>query len=637
MDGIDHIPHQLPVSKNELLIAAFEWSEDAILVKDLDGVIRTWNKGAERMYGYREEEVVGRSALLLLPADRTNEEAEFLSRIRDGGFVDHFETIRLRKDGTRVSVSLTISPVRLAGEIVGASHIARKITERTLMESATAQLVAIVESSEDAIISKSLDGIVLTWNAGAERIYGYSADEIRWRPISVLLPADRAAEETEILRRLKRGERVDHVETVRIRKDGKPIDVSLTISPIRDNEGRIRGASHIARDISERRAFQGQLLETQKLESIGVLAGGIAHDFNNLLSGILSGVSLARTSLSPDHPAYSWLVLAEQTSERAADLTHQLLAYAGKGKFLVTRFDLSVLIQDMLNLLHTSIPKSVELQLALEPGLPWIEADASQIQQIIMNLVINGAESIGPEGGSLRVSTGTAPMKKAATSDTGLEVCMEVRDSGSGMTEATKARIFDPFFTTKFAGRGLGLAAVSGIVRGHDGRMEVESIIGEGSTFRICFPGRERLGQPKEEPAVLKEQSGIGTILVVDDEPALRIMAQKILEHCGYNVLLAEDGRQAVEMFRQNAGIITAVLLDMTMPVMSGEEAFRLIRAIRAEVPIVVSTGYSEPVTRESFGVGTVAGFVQKPYTAARLCERIRTTSQAAQAVMGAG
>jgi two-component system cell cycle sensor histidine kinase/response regulator CckA len=635
--GIDLIPHQLPPSKNDLLIAAFECSEDAILVKDLDGVIQTWNKGAERIYGYREEEVVGRSALLLLPADRTNEEAEFLSRIRDGGFVDHFETVRLRKDGTRVSVSLTISPVRLAGEIVGASHIARKITERTLMESATAQLVAIVESSEDAIISKSLDGIVLTWNAGAERIYGYSANEIRWRPISVLLPADRANEETEILQRLKRGERVDHVETVHIRKDGKPIDVSLTISPIRDNEGRIRGASHIARDISERRAFQEQILQTQKLESIGVLAGGIAHDFNNLLSGILSGVSLARTSLPPDHPAYSWLVIAEQTSEKAADLTHQLLAYAGKGKFLVTRFDLSVLIRDMLNLLHTSIPKSVELQLALEDGLPWIEADASQIQQIIMNLVINGAESIGPEGGSLRVSTGSAPIKKIATPDTAIEVCMEVRDSGSGMTETTKARIFDPFFTTKFAGRGLGLAAVSGIVRGHGGRMQVESTLGEGSTFRICFPGRERIGQPREERAALKEEFGTGTILVVDDEPALRIMAQKILEHCGYRVLLAEDGRQAVEMFRENAGAITAILLDMTMPVMSGEEAFRLIRAIRAEVPIVVSTGYSEVATRESFGVGTVVGFVQKPYTAARLCERIRTTSQAAQAVMGAG
>jgi CheY-like chemotaxis protein len=287
--------------------------------------------------------------------------------------------------------------------------------------------------------------------------------------------------------------------------------------------------------------------------------------------------------------------------------------------------------------LQTSIPKSVELQLALESDLPWIEADASQIQQIVMNLVINGAESINPEGGLLRVSTGMVPVNKATEGQTGIEVYMEVRDAGVGMTEATRARIFDPFFTTKFTGRGLGLAAVAGIVRGHGGRIQVESAPGEGSMFRVCFPGVEKRVQREDHPAVLIDTYGSGTVLVVDDEPALRKLAQAILQRSGYQVLMAEDGREAVEVFRQHSDTITAILLDMTMPVMSGEEAFRRIRKIRADVPILVSTGYGEVATRELFDSGTVVGFVQKPYTAARLCERIRTASQAVQAVRVAG
>lgn len=616
-------------SRNDLILAAFECSEDAIAVKDLDGIIRAWNQGAERLYGYRQDEVVGRSAILLLPPDRADEESTILARIRNGERVDHFETTRLRKDGTRISVSLTISPVMWNGQMIGASHIARSITERTLMEAATAQLGAIVDSSGDAIISKSLEGIILTWNAGAERIYGYSADEVRWRPISILLPADRPNEEAEILQRLKRGERVEHFETVRIRKDGRAIDVSLNISPIRDRDGEIRGASHIARDISERKAFEAQILQVQKLESIGVLASGLAHDFNNLLSGILTGVSFARATLPLDHPASSSLALAEELSEKAAVLTSQLLAYGGQGKFVVTRFDLSALIRDMQNLLKTSIPKSVELHVELEPDLPWVEADASQLQQVVMNLVLNGAESIGPEGGSLRVSTGITPAENAAEGATGAEVYMEVQDSGLGMTGETASRIFEPFFTTKFTGRGLGLAAVSGIVKGHGGRIQLETAVGKGSTFRISFPGVEKGVQGNEskgnaQPPELRRADDGGTILVVDDEPALRRLAQTILEHCGFAVLLAGDGRAAVEVFRENADTVALVLLDLTMPVMGGEEAFRLIRAIRADVPIVVSTGYSDAARYDTFAAEAAIGFIQKPYTAAQLCESIR-------------
>ncbi|MEI9977101.1 MAG: ATP-binding protein [Ignavibacteriota bacterium] len=235
--------------------------------------------------------------------------------------------------------------------------------------------------------------------------------------------------------------------------------------------------------------------QAQKLESIGVLAGGIAHDFNNLLTGIMGGVSFAKSSLAPDHPAYSVLEVAEHSSERAAELTTQLLAYAGKGKFVITRFDFSKLVADMLPLIEASIPKAVQLQLVLTPDLPWIEGDASQIRQVVMNLIINGAESIAESGGTVRVSTGIrAVAGDAGNGESGTgkprrEAYLEVKDSGSGITEANKAKMFDPFFTTKFAGRGLGLAAVAGILRGHKGRMDVESIPGEGHHVHRLFPG----------------------------------------------------------------------------------------------------------------------------------------------------
>jgi two-component system, chemotaxis family, CheB/CheR fusion protein len=483
-----------------------------------------------------------------------------------------------------------------------------------------------------ALFTVNGNGLVTSWNGGAERLFGYTETDVIGQNFSRFFTPEDI--EAHLPAKLVEQASLDGAIEDRgwqVRKDGTRFYAEGSLSKL--GKGGSREFGRLALDLTERRNSEEALRHTQKLESIGVLASGIAHDFNNLLTVILSGASFAIATLPPDHPAGPSLAIAVEAGEKAADLTHQLLAYAGQGKFVVTRFDLSALIRDMLKLLHSSIPKSVELQIALEADLPWIEADASQIRQIVMNLVINGAESIGPGGGSVRVSTGTTAVHKPAGSKAGIEVWMEVQDSGSGMTDATKARIFDPFFTTKFTGRGLGLAAVSGIVRGHAGRMLVESALGKGSTFRICFPSMGRLVQKKEEkPTVAVVDDLRGTVLVVDDEPALRIMAQTILEHSGFKILLAANGRDAIEVFRQNAGTITAILLDMTMPVMGGEEAFHLIREIRADVPIVVATGYSETATRDLFAAGTAVSFVQKPYTAARLIETMRTISQAARA-----
>src|SRR6476659_2515454 len=258
-------------------------------------------------------------------------------------------------------------------------------------DEAIAHLAAIVESSEDAVISKTLDGIILTWNAGAEHVYGYPAIEAIGRPMTFLLPEDRPDEETLILERIRRGERVEHFETVRRRKSGDRIDVSLTISPIRDSNGRIIAASHVARNITERKRLDEQLRHTQKLESLGVLAGGVAHDFNNLLTGILGNTSLALESVSTNNPIRGILRDVLSASERAAHLTRQLIAYAGKGHFVVEPINLSGLVREISRLIQTSISKNVQLRLELRDDVPSIHADASQLQQLIMNLVINGA------------------------------------------------------------------------------------------------------------------------------------------------------------------------------------------------------------------------------------------------------
>ena len=614
------------------LAAIVESSEDAIIGKSIDGIVESWNEGAEHLYGYTAAEMIGRPMELLLPPSRADEEREIIARIRRGERVEHFESLRLRKDGASVAVSLTISPIRnLRGEIIGASHIARDIGERVRQENALVQLAAIVESSEDAIVGKNLDGMILSWNRAAERVYGYTSEEAVGRSMLMLVPPERTEEEIAILQQIRRGERAEPFETVRIRRDGKPVHVSLTISPIRDRNGKFTGASHIARDITDRKRFDAQLQQTQKLEGLGVLAGGIAHDFNNLLTGILGNASLSLDLLPPSNPARSPMTAVMKAAERAAALTRQLLAYAGRGRLVTAAIDLSELVREISGLIEASIPKKVQLRLNLGTGLPVVEADSAQLQQVIMNLVINGAEAIGDSVGAVIVRTWLQDADAAYIRTVfgnselrpGKYVALEVHDTGSGMDEETRAKIFDPFFSTKFAGRGLGLAAVLGIIRGHNGAIKVYSAPGEGSTFKILLPAAGQSASELKSVDAAKPARGQGTILVVDDEEVVREFAKAALEHYGYRVLLANNGQQAVERFAAESPAIRLVLLDHTMPVMGGEEAFRRIRMIRSDVPVLLSSGFNESEALNYFSGKGLAGFLQKPCTVRQLVDKI--------------
>jgi two-component system cell cycle sensor histidine kinase/response regulator CckA len=421
------------------------------------------------------------------------------------------------------------------------------------------------------------------------------------------------------------------------RRDGQKVSVEVRTFPV-----RIKGESlvlGIARDITQRkvaedetRRLERQVLQSQKLESLGVLAGGIAHDFNNLLTGMLGNANLALLGLSEDSPVRGYIQEMEAAGHRAAELTNQILAYSGRAQFILREVDPTNLIRDMVSLLEASVSKSIALKYDLASNLPAVKADAAQIQQIVMNLVTNASEAIGDASGTICITTGVVQCDRRFLAETspsadlpeGRYAFIEVSDTGSGMDSDTRSRIFDPFFTTKFMGRGLGLAAVQGIVRSHKGALKVFSEPGMGSTFTVFFPCM----QPAVRTAPLKEKvemrkSGTGTILIVDDEETVRNVAQRILEINGYCVLTANDGREGVEVFRNHADEITAVLLDMTMPHLSGESTFTELRKIRPDVRVVLSSGYSESEATDHFAGKGLAGFIQKPYSAKGLAEKI--------------
>ena len=311
-------------------------------------------------------------------------------------------------------------------------------------------------------------------------------------------------------------------------------------------------------------------------------------------------------------------------AESAAHLTRQLLAYSGKGRFIIQPVDLSELTREMSTLVRTSIPRTVELRLDLAPDLPAVEGDRGQLQQLIMNLVINAAESIADKSGSVVVTTSVQSIGAGAEIQPGVYVALEVRDTGCGMDPETQSKIFDPFFTTKFSGRGLGLSAALGIVRGHKGAIAVRSAPGEGTTFQVLLPASPRAAAKASAPAGRADLRGTGTVLVADDEAFVRRAAKGALERQGYRVLLAENGREAVDLLRGHGAEISLVLLDLTMPVLGGEEALRELRRVRPDVKIVLSSGFNEAEAIQRFAGERLSGFIQKPYSAGQLAEKVK-------------
>lgn len=381
-----------------------------------------------------------------------------------------------------------------------------------------------------------------------------------------------------------------------------------------------------------RRELETKIRQAQKLESLCTLAGGLAHDFNNLLQGIVGYAGLALGAITGDSPAYRSLEQIEKTALRATELTSQMLAFSGKGAFLLKPVGLSKLVREMTRIIKASISKKAVFQVDLKSKLPRIEADDSQIRQVIMSMIINASEALEGKPGAITVTTGVMECDSRFFNDSclpeempaGKYVFLEVKDTGCGMDRETAGKVFDPFFSTKFTGRGLGLAALSGIVRGHKGAVKVESSPGEGTAFRIFFPACRSV--PAEAPAARKFEEpwkGSGTVLLVDDEEIVRDVASEMLEILGFTVLTAKDGREAVETYRARGEEIRLVMLDLKMPRMGGEEAFAEIRKLNPDAVVVLSSGYNEKEFDGNVIFKGLAGFIQKPYRLNTLSEKL--------------
>ncbi len=622
------IEEQLRVSEERRRLAV---EAASVGTWNLDVRSRTlsWSRQCKSLFGLGPDEEVtfDRFLSLIHPEDRDQLKARAEKAPPESAFDAEYRVIW--PDGSvhwissrgRVEADASGQPVRIQGAVLNIDQRRRMEDE---LRQASETVNAIIAGAPVAVWLVDTSGKVALWNPAAERLFGYPSKDAVAKPGLFHL---RTPSSSEILRRLERGEVIVDLEGVCERSDGSRIDVSLSTSVLHDAAGTARGFVALAADVTERRQLEEQIRQSQKLESIGLLAGGVAHDFNNLLVGIIGNASLLLDAVPAD--AQERLQGVIEAGERAANLTRQLLAYAGKGRVYTEAVDFSGVIRALLPLIRTSLPASAEIRLDLQEGLPAIECDRSQIEQVIMNLVINAGEAIGSDRGKIAIRTWAEDVAPSRAAGYGVRpgkyVCMEVADTGCGMDELTKSRAFDPFFTTKFTGRGLGLAAVQGIVRSAKGLIRVESQKGKGARFTVFLPGQGRTADVRASEPPASPPRGSGVVLVVDDEETVRSVAATALRRSGFTVVTAADGKEAVARLREAPERIDAVVLDVKMPVMDGREALNEMRRIRPKLKVLVSSGYNETEALREHEREGVAGFVQKPYRAAELAEAVRS------------
>jgi len=503
---------------------------------------------------------------------------------------------------------------------------------------------AIFHAVNDAIFVHDMDtGRILDVNRKMCQMYGYKPEEVRQLDVGALSAGKPPYAQEDALRWIRKTvEGQPQLFEWRAKhKRGSLFWIEVNLKRVRlgDQERLLA----VVRDITERkrmeetqRRLEAKIQQAQRLESLGVLAGGVAHDFNNLLVAILGYTDLALAGLPPESPVRGDIEQIRKASIRAAELTNQMLAYSGRGRFVVKAINLNDLVGEMTHLLERVISKKAALRFHLDPALPPITADPAQIGQVVMNLLTNASEALGDDTGVITLGTGALTADAAYLSATfpaaslreGPYVYLEVSDTGCGMDETTREKIFDPFFSTKFTGRGLGLAAVLGIVRGHRGTIQVYSEKGKGTTFKVLFPRGGASMETGSEPLLREDAPGhrtaAGTLLVIDDEPGVRDAARAMLERQGFFVLTAQDGPEGIQRFREHAESIAAVLLDMTMPRMGGEVVFRELRRIRPGVRVILCSGYNEQDATSRFPGKGLAGFIRKPYGLGELIGVIR-------------
>lgn len=644
-DGPDDAASAWLASRSQAILAS---AMDGFFVVDEDYRFIEVNDAFCRMTGYSADELR-------------------LMRIRDlevtdagaGGMPAHtrtglhqFPAAHRHRDGHLIYLELSVNVLHdQRGKIL--VGFARDVTDRRRAEQELQRLSRqhklILESAAEGICGLDRRGRIVFANPAAARMVGCTPGELIGKDAHSLLDgaaggAPPHGSACAICAALGgRGER-RAVEGRLLRRDRSPLEIEYDVTPMLDRDAEIGGVL-LLRDVSQRKAAERRRRElelavqqAQKLESLGLLAGGIAHDFNNMLVGILGNACLALEQLDDREAVRERLDRIKATGERASKVIRQILAYAGEAAAERVPLDLSKLVGEIADFLRAGLDSHIALETDLAEGLPQVEADSGQIQQVLTNLVVNAAEAIGPRGGTVRVATRLwqAGLDPGACGFVGTPrraeayVVLEVRDDGCGMDEATCRRIFDPFFSSKGTGRGLGLAATHGIVRAHGGAIRVQSRPGAGTRFSVLLPAARASAACRRRPKQAALRRGT-CVLVVDDELEVREVVQAILEQRGARVLTAADGPQAIELFRAHGGAIDVVLLDLTMPGMSGAEVYEKLVEIRPDVPVIVSSGYGEREIAQRIGRRRPAGYVRKPFTSSALLARLSEVAGTAQ------
>jgi PAS domain S-box-containing protein len=640
------------------LATIVESSHDAIIAKTLDGTITSWNAGAERLYGYHSGEIVGRHAAILFPDGQQQTEAELMNRIALGERIDQNQVQRRRKDGTTINVSLTLSPITdSTGQITGVASISRDISER---QRAEAMFRGLLEAAPDAIVGVTANGTIALINAQTEKLFGYRREELLGQSVDILVP-----ERLRDRHPQQRARYFAHPRTrpmgagaalAAVRKDGSEFPAEISLSSLETDQGVIVSAA--IRDVTERLIAQAErerlitqaerdagerrLQHARRLESLGQLAGGVAHDFNNILAVIANYTELLIETL--DTPAVDAADLAAarndlgqiaRAAERATRLTKQLLAF---GRRDITQAEVLVLnhvIGDVEQMLRRTLGEHIHLITQLDRQLWPVYADASQIEQILVNLAVNARDAM-PGGGTLSIDTGNADLEPDDTCGNNLEpgryVRLRVSDTGTGMPPDVIERAFEPFYTTKpqGSGTGLGLATVYGIATAAGGDVHLYSEADIGTTITIWLPAVDAAPDLTETTT----ETGTGTtpgqppnetILLVEDEDALRQVASRILTSAGYHVLTANGGDQALHIVQTHPTPIDLLLTDVVMPKMLGNEVAARIRAVRPDLPVLYMSGYAQPVLTENGTLPPGVTIVEKPFTSRELLDTIRT------------
>ena len=615
------------------------------------GEILDANPRLLEMLGYSIDEVRMKNFWKITPEKWRKWEYRVHGKVLfERGYTDLYEKEYVRKDGTIVPIEVQ-AYILERGKDLESSRIGgfvRDITDRKRIEEerehAYAFLQTVIDGFPEEMMVINRDYTI----ALANQTVRVQAGE---DPVTACLKCHEVSHNRETpcedeehpcpLLKVFETRKPFSVEHIHFDDLGNEKIVEVIAAPIFNERGDVVQIIESCRDLTDRKKaeegrldLERQVQHAQKLESLGVLAGGIAHDFNNILMAILGNADLALHDLSTANPVYTNVKEIEFAARRAADLARQMLAYSGKGKFLIEKISLNEAVEEMTHMLKVSISKKAVIKFHLADNLPMIEADATQIRQIIMNLVTNASDAIDRTSGVISISTGAMDCDSAYLSSTyvdeslpeGQYVFVEVTDTGSGMNEETQEKLFDPFYSTKFTGRGLGLSTVLGIILSHGGAIKVYSELGKGTSIKVLLPACRDSNEISEtETGEMREEwTGSGTILLVDDEESILSIGKQMLERIGFDVLTACDGREALSRFREHSDMIDLVILDLTMPHLDGEEAFRELRRIRRNIRVLMSSGYNEQEVTQRFSGKPLAGFLQKPYVFTELRARIQ-------------